>query len=194
MLNDKTVTEQNIEDKSVQEVTAEATKVCCQCGEELPLSRFRMDIMPSGHKSYRVKCKHCTWLDSRDKKLQKKTVTDTFDPNMAILQKRQFKQIKSERILDLSQTGLDIELLGADEIFVKLLNCKDTWLSYYGRMIRKSKGKYNLLNGITDKRNKDGGLVYSFSKNIFKDGKWQFQQVFIGAERLIVETFIENPD
>ena len=51
-----------------------------------------------------------------------------------------------------------------------------------------------MLNGITDKRNKDGGLVYSFSKNIFKDGKWQFQQVFIGAERLIVDTFIENPD
>ena len=63
MLNDKTVTKQNIEDKSVQEVMAEATKVCCRCGEELPLSRFRMDIMPSGHKSYRAKCKHCTWLD-----------------------------------------------------------------------------------------------------------------------------------
>ena len=194
MLDDKTVTEHNIEDKSVQEVTAEATKVCCQCGKELPLSRFRMEIRPNGKKAYRSKCKYCTWLDHREKKLQKKTVTDTFDPNMVILQKRQYKQIKPERILDLSQTGLDIELLGENEIFVKLLNCKDTWLSYYGRMIRKSKGKYNLLNGITYKRSKDGGLVYSFSKNIFKDGKWQFQQVFIGAERLIVDTFIENPD
>ena len=190
MLDDKTVTEHNIEDKSVQEVTAEATKVCCQCGKELPLSRFRMEIRPNGKKAYRSKCKYCTWLDHREKKLQKKTVTDTFDPNMVILQKRQYKQIKPERILDLSQTGLDIELLGENEIFVKLLNCKDTWLSYYGRMIRKSKGKYNLLNGITYKRSKDGGLVYSFSKNIFKDGKWQFQQVFIGAERLIVDTFI----
>lgn len=194
MLNDKTVTEQNIENKSSQEVTAEATKVCCQCGEELPLSRFRMDIMPSGHKSYRAKCKHCTWLDSRDKKLQKKTVTDTFDPDMVILQKRLYKQIKPERILDLSKTGLNIELLGEDEIFVKILNCKDTWFSCYGRMIRKSYGKYNLLNGITDKRNKDAGKIYSFRSNVFKDGKWQFKQNFIGAERLIVDTFIENPD
>ena len=30
----------------------------------------------------------------QEKKLQKKTVTDTFDPNMVILQKRQYKQIK----------------------------------------------------------------------------------------------------
>ena len=197
MLDDETITKQNIEDiedKSIQEVMAEATKVCCRCGEELPLSRFRMDIMPSGHKSYRAKRKHCTWLDSRDKKIQKKTETDTFDPDMVILQKRQYKQIKPERILDLAQTGLDIKLLGEDEIFVKLLNCKDTWYSCYGRMIRKSYDKYNLLNGITDKRGKDCGLVYSFNKNIFKDGKWQFQKVFISAERLIVDTFIENPD
>lgn len=76
MLDDKTVTEHNIEDKSVQEVTAEATKVCCQCGKELPLSRFRMEIRPNGKKAYRSKCKYCTWLDHREKKLQKKTVTD----------------------------------------------------------------------------------------------------------------------
>ena len=93
MLDDKTVTEQDIEDKCVQEVTAKATKVCCCCGEELSLSSFRMDIMPSGHKSYRAKCKHCTWLDSRDKKLQKKAATDTFDSDMVMLQKRQYKQI-----------------------------------------------------------------------------------------------------
>lgn len=194
MLDDKKITEQNIEDKSVQEVMPEPTKVCCQCGEELPLSRFRMEIRPSGKKAYRSKCKHCTWLDSREKKLQKKIQNDAFDPDMQILQKRQYKQIKPERILDLTQTGFDIELLGEDEIFVKLLTYKDTWYSCYGRMIRKSRGKYNMLNGITDKRSKDGGLIYSFDKNVFKDGKWQFQQVFIGAERLIVDTFIENPD
>ena len=53
MLDDKTVTDKNIEDKSVQEVMAEAKKVCCRCGEELPLSRFRMEIRPNGKKAYR---------------------------------------------------------------------------------------------------------------------------------------------
>ena len=50
MLDDKTVTEHNIEDKSVQEVTAEATKVCCQCGKELHfypyLVLFLSEIVP----------------------------------------------------------------------------------------------------------------------------------------------------
>lgn len=48
MLDDKTVTDKNIEDKSVQEVMAEAKKVCCRCGEELPLraSVWRSD--PNG--------------------------------------------------------------------------------------------------------------------------------------------------
>lgn len=198
MLDDKTnkdkKTGASIESKEVQEVIPEITKVCCRCGEELPLSKFRMEIRPNGKKAYRSKCKHCTWLDSKARTLQKKTVTDTFDPDTKILLKRQYKQIKPERILDLTQTGLDVKLIGEDEIFVKLPDCKDTWFSCYGRMIRKSYGKYNLLNGITNKKSKDSGLVYSFSKNVFKNGKWQFQKVYIGAERLIVETFIENPD
>lgn len=35
MLDDKKITKQNIEDKSVQEVMAEATKVCCRCDQRI---------------------------------------------------------------------------------------------------------------------------------------------------------------
>ncbi|MFR8313679.1 MAG: hypothetical protein ACLVBP_15760 [Ruminococcus sp.] len=57
MLDDKTVTEHNIEDKSVQEVTAEATKVCCQCGERITFtadSVWRSETK-SVQKAYRIK-------------------------------------------------------------------------------------------------------------------------------------------
>ena len=45
MLDDKTVTEHNIEDKSVQEVTAEATKVCCQCGKSIVSQRLKIKLL-----------------------------------------------------------------------------------------------------------------------------------------------------
>ena len=51
--------------------------------------------------------------------------------------------------------------LATDEIFVKLMDYKDAWLSNYGRVIRFSDGKYNLLQGNYDNY---GALRYSLKK------------------------------
>ena len=77
-----------------------------------------------------------------------------FSDNLEILVERQYKDIKAERILDISNTG--IIPLGTDEIFVKLMDYKNAWLSNYGRMIRYSDGKYNLLQGSYDNY---GGII-----------------------------------
>lgn len=65
-----------------------------------------------------------------------------------MLIQRHYKDIKLERILDISR--LNIILLGTDEIFVKLMDYKNAWLSNYGRVIRYSSGKYNLPQGSYD--------------------------------------------
>lgn len=85
---------------------------------------------------------------------------------------------------------MDIVLLGTDEIFVKLMDYKDTWLSNYGRMIRCSYGKYNLLNGSYI----NGELRYSLRKNVFYDGKWVYRSEYLYAPKAVIDTFIVNED
>ena len=88
-------------------------------------------------------------------------------------------------------SNLKIISLGTDEVFVKLMDYKNTWLSNYGRAIRYSDGKYNLLQGSYDKY---GALFYSLRKNVFYDGKWIYKSVHLYAAKAVVEEFIVNPD
>jgi len=76
-------------------------------------------------------------------------------------------------------------------VFVKLMDYKNSWLSNYGRVIRLSNGKYNLLEGSYDDY---GALFYSLIKNIFFDGKWVYKGVHLYAAKAVVEEFIVNPD
>ncbi len=108
---------------------------------------------------------------------------------MEILIERQYKDIRPEQILDLSNT--DIIPLGTDEIFVKSMDCKDIWLSNYGRVIRYSNGKYNLLQGSYDS---NGTLLYMLKKNVFFDSKWIYKKDYLFAAKAVVEKFIVNPD
>ena len=99
------------------------TKICSKCGKELPVDQFRFGSS-NGYKYYRSECKECEkkYRKSYDEHQQKVTLPDKKD----FLIHRKFKVIRPERILDVSSTG--ISLVADDEVFVKLMYCKDSQL------------------------------------------------------------------
>lgn len=166
------------------------TKICNKCGRLLPIEKFRLKKGQFGNPYYCGCCKECEtdyFKYLKDKQLEK---AFTFSEDLEIFTERKYKEINPARILDISKTGLDIVLLGADEIFVKLMDYKDTWLSNYGRLIRCSYGKYKLLKGSYF----NGELRYSARKNIFCDGKWIYKQDYMYAPKAVIDTFIVNED
>lgn len=165
----------------------EQTKICSKCGRILPIEKYRL-VRGQFHNPYYLnQCKECEYKHQRQYLDEKNKIK--FSDNLEILIGRQYKNIKKERILDIS--GIDIIPLGTDETFVKLIDYKNTWLSNYGRVIRYSYGKYNLLHGNYDNY---GVLYYSVQKNVFYDGKWIFKSVTLYAAKAVVEEFIVNPD
>lgn len=122
-------------------------KLCKKCGRLLPLENFRLAKGQFGNPYYRGSCKECEVEYDREHKKKKCSKEFEFKDDLEIITERKYKEICKERILDISAIGLDIILLGTDEIFVKLMDYKDAWISNYGRLIRCSYGKYNLLEG-----------------------------------------------
>lgn len=165
----------------------EDTKICKKCGRLLPIEKFRL-VRGQFHNPYYLnQCKECEYKYKR-KYLEEKNEIK-FSDDLEILIQRQYKNVMKERILDISD--IDIIPLGTDEIFAKLMDYKDVWLSNYGRVIRYSDGKYNLLQGSYDNY---GALRYSLKKNVFFDGKWIYKNVILYAAKAVVEQFIANPD
>lgn len=163
------------------------TKICKKCGRILPKEKFRL-VRGQFHNPYYLgQCKECEYKYQRSYLEEKNKIN--FSDDLKILIQRQYKEIKKERILDIAKA--DIDLLGVDEIFVKLMDYKNAWLSNYGRAIRYSDGKYNLLQGSYDNY---GVLRYTLPKNIFFDGKWIYKNVVVYAAKAVVEEFIINPD
>ena len=152
------------------------TKICKKCGRILPLENFRLMKGQFNNPYYLGHCKECEYKDQRAYLEGKNKIR--FSDNLQILIERKYKTIKIERILDISDT--DIIPIGTDEIFVKLIDYKNTWLSNYGRVIRYSDGRYNLLNGTYDSY---GVLRYTVPKNIIYDGKWIYKSVNLWAQR-----------
>ncbi|MBR4085722.1 MAG: hypothetical protein IKK33_15715 [Lachnospiraceae bacterium] len=165
-------------------------KICNKCGRLLPIENFRLCKGQFGNPYYRGYCKSCEVEYGREYKEKKREKEFTFLDDFEIIAKRKFKDIHKERILDISKTDLDITLLGTDEIFVKLMDYKDTWLSNYGRMIRYTYGKYALLRGSFC----NNELRYSAPKNVFSDGKWIYKSTYLYAPKAVMETFIVNED
>ena len=163
------------------------TKICKKCGRLLPIEKFSLIRGKFYNPYYLNECKECEYKRQRDNLAKKNKIE--FSDDLEILIERQYKEINSERILDTSK--LKVILLGTDETFVKLTDYKDTWLSNYGRVIRFSNGKYNLLQGGYDS---NGSLRYSLRKNVFYDGKWIYKSVPLYAAKAVVEEFIVNPD
>lgn len=163
------------------------TKVCNKCGRILPIEKFRLVKGQFYNPYYLSQCKECEAKYQRQYISKKKEVK--FSDNLEILIERQYKEIRPERILDLSNT--DIIPLGTDEIFVKRMDYKNAWLSNYGRAIRYSDGKYNLLQGSYDS---NGALFYCLRKNVFFDGKWIYRSVHLYVAKAVVEEFVVNHD
>ena len=163
------------------------TKICKKCGRILPIENFRL-VRGQFHNPYYLgHCKECEYKQQREYLQEKNKIV--FSDNVEMLIQRKYKNINKERILDIS--AKDIVPIGTDEVFVKLMDYKNAWLSNYGRVIRFSEGKYNLLQGSYDNY---GALHYTLPKNIFFDGKWRYKNVRVYAAKAVVEEFIVNPD
>ncbi|NDO52277.1 hypothetical protein FMM75_23935 [Lachnospiraceae bacterium MD335] len=163
------------------------TKVCNKCGRILPIEKFRLVKGQFYNPYYLSQCKECEAKYQREYISKKKEVK--FSDRLEILIKRQYKEIKPERILDIS--NIDIIPLGTDEIFVNLMDYKDIWLSNYGRVVRQYYGGYSLLQGSYDN---NGALRYTVNKNVFYDGKWIYRREHIYAAKAVIEEFVVNPD
>ena len=165
----------------------EETKICTKCGRELPIDRFQL-MKPKKWKPYYLNtCKDCRYKYRREL-LEKEREVKLLD-DIEILVHRSYKHIAPQRILDIS--GIGIEPIAADEIFVKLLEYQDFWLSNYGRGIHLYNNKYNLLNGSYDEQ---GSLRYSAKKNVLCEYKWIYIKTELYVAHAVVKEFIVNPD
>lgn len=165
----------------------EDTKICKKCGRILPIEKFRLVREQFYNPYYLNHCKECEYKYQRAYLEEKNAIK--FSDDLEILITRQYKNIKKERVLNIS--NIDIIPLGTDEVFVKLMDYKNAWLSNYGRVITYTNGKYNLLQGRYDNY---GVLHYTVKKNIFFDGKWIYKSVLLYAAKAVVDEFIVNPD
>lgn len=163
------------------------TKICKKCGRILPVENFRLMKGYFGNPYYLGHCKQCEYEYQKEYLKEKNELK--FPENLEILIERKLKKINKERILNISD--IDIIPAGTDEIFVKLMDYKDAWLSNYGRVIRYLNGEYGLLQGDFDKY---GVLRYTLPKNIFVDNKWVFKKTCLYSAKAVVEEFIVNPD
>ena len=98
-----------------------------------------VDIYRKDGKPYRIyTCNKCRYLQKIER-LNK--LTDRIE----IILDRRYKPIKSERILDKGLIS-HIDLVAEDEIFVRLMDYKDVWISNYGRAIHLyADGEYKLI-------------------------------------------------
>lgn len=165
----------------------DATKICKKCGKILPIENFRIIKGQFNNPYYLGHCKECEYKNQREYLKKKNTIK--FSDNLEILIHRKYKDIKKERVLDISV--LNIIPFGTDETFVKMMDYKNIWFSNYGRVIKYSNNNYHLLQGSCDA---NGMLFYNVQKNVFLDGKWIYKNVSLYAAKTVVEEFIVNPD
>ena len=165
----------------------DSTKICKQCGRILPLDKFRLVKGQFSNPYYKGKCKECEYKNQRKNIEEKKRVK--IDDDIEILIQRKYKEIKPERILDISD--MDIQLCGLDEIFVNVTDYKNIWISNYGRAISYAYGTYNLLNGDHDAY---GALRYTANKIVYDNGCFTTKRCPLYASKTVVQEFVVDPD
>lgn len=159
----------------------EERQVCNKCHKEKPIDEF--DILKYNGNPYHIHtCKKCRYEMRKERK-------NALSDNIDILIKRKYKEIKPERILDLSLT--DIEAIEDDEIFAKLMDYRDIWLSNYGRVIKKKNDTYALAKLGYD----SNGTVRCYAyKDTYVDGKWVYKKSTIYIAKMVVQEFVVNAD
>ena len=156
-------------------------QVCDKCHKEKSIDEF--DILKYNGKQYHIHtCKKCRYEIRKAKK-------NALSNNIDILIKRKYKEIRPERILDLSLTN--IEFIEYDEIFVKLIDYRDIWLSNYGRVIKKKDDTYVLAKLGYDS---NGAARYVAYKDTYVDGKWVYKKSTIYIAKMVVQEFVFNAD
>ena len=158
--------------------------VCKKCGRKLPLEK--MVSKNANGKIYVWVCKDCKNEMLKEKRKQKNIELFMQDDSMKI--RRKYKNVRSERILSINECG--ITFIASDEVFVKLIDYRDAWISNYGRALTLYGGKYSVMH----RKNVDGEIAYKLYKNVYDGKKWIYEKQLVKAWTLVVQEFIVNYD
>lgn len=115
-------------------------KVCKICGNKILLSGFASRKC-KGKIYYSNMCKECKNCRRRQARRNRNIEEFMADESMKI--QRHYKEIRPERIFPMEHYG--IAPAAEDEIFVKLLDYKDAWISNYGRVLTRYGANYCLM-------------------------------------------------
>lgn len=166
----------------------EETKVCNKCGRELPLEKMLSNKMKDGTRKYNSRvCKECYYNRKKQQRKYKNIQAFLADESMKL--KRKLKEVRHERILSIEQS--EIVPINNDEIFVKLLDYRDVWISNYGRALSQYGKKYSLMH---KKIIKNGEIAYQLYRNIYDGEKWTYEKRLVEAWKLVTQEFIVNYD
>lgn len=161
-------------------------RVCKKCGKEVPLNRIKIDYR-NGKRYFSNICRDCYNDSVRQARRNKNIQKFIEDESMKI--QRHYKQVRPGRIFPMEQYG--ITPAATDEVFVKLLDYKDSWISNYGRALTRYGDNYCLKR---KKYNENGEIAYQLNRNVFDGKRWVYEKVLVEAWALVVQEFIVNYD
>ena len=144
----------------------EETKICKDCGKELPLTEFRVSPGRNGKIYHGNICLDCYRI--RHAASERKRRVERKKPKPKIVFERKYKTIDKKWILDMSKSR--IPLIAEDEYFTYVMDSSGYYLSNYGRMIHVTyRGRYLLLKGH---RRGTEEHYYTIVVNKYVDGKF----------------------
>lgn len=165
---------------------SEEIKLCKICGKQVPLNKIS-HYTRNGKRVPGNICKNCI---NANKRLHRRKVNlEKFAADDSMKVQIHYKEINPAYILKTERSG--IEPVSADEIFVKLLDYKDTWISNYGRAVSFYNNQYYLRR---KKSGRGGEIFYQLNRNTFDGKQWGWKKQTIEAWRLVVKEFIVNYD
>lgn len=158
---------------------------CTRCGQMLPIERFFINEKTG---TYYNSCDRCgeQMAEYRKKKREKPIIS----ADVTVVSKIKYKKIISERILNVKKTQLGIELF-EDEIFVKMPDYLNAWISSWGRVITYRNGKYSLKSISV---NRDGQSVCRIDKCVCDGTAWTTKRATCYVAKEVVKNFIVNDD